>query len=318
MRIVILGRYPLNPEKIRGWAEIIRKFVFIILRLTLIPLLIREIIQKKKVTIIMYHNIKPHTADLHFKVLKSKYNIITLKDYLEARISGKLNELPTKSLIITLDDGYKENYKLKTILKKYNIRPTIFLCSGIVGTKRHFWDREDSVSNNRDYLKTISNEKRLEFLRELGFEEEKEFEDRVALSNNEIEELKDIVDFQSHTMFHPVLPNCSSERAYKEISQSKKDLERNYGLEIYALSYPNGDYSDREISMAKKAGYKCGITVDVGFNSQNTDLFRLKRMSIRDDADINELLVKVSGFWGYIREIFNTIISIFKSKPIYK
>ncbi|OQX21343.1 MAG: hypothetical protein BWK75_03300 [Candidatus Altiarchaeales archaeon A3] len=300
-------------------VKIIRKLIFLVLRFTLIPFFIREIIQRKKVTIILYHNIKPNTLDMHFKVLNSKYNIITLKNFLEARISGKVNDLPPKSLIITLDDGYKENYKLKTILKKYNMRPTIFLCGGIVGTKRHFWDGEDCVSNNRDYLKTISNKKRLEFLREFGFEEEKEFGDRVALSNNEIEELKDIVDFQSHSMFHPVLPNCSCERAYNEISQSKKYLEHNYGFEIYALSYPNGNYSDREISMAKKAGYACGITVDVGFNSQNTDIFRLKRMSIADDADINELLVKACGLWWYIRKIFDYTsqlhkLSIFKNE----
>jgi len=28
----------------------------------------------------------------------------------------------------------------------------------------------------------------------------------------------------------------------------------------------------------------------------------LKRICIEDDADINELLVKTSGFWGYVKE----------------
>ncbi len=215
--------------------------------------------------------------------------------------------MPPKSLIITIDDGHNGNYKLKPILKKYNIIATIFLCSGIVNTNRHFWWKHNIDDTNCEWLKNISDEKRLDVLKKSGFEEEKEFNYRQALSKNEIEEMKNIVDFQSHTMFHCVLPNCSDERAYKEISQSKKDLERNYGLETYALSYPNGDYSDREISMAKKAGYECGITVDAGFNSQNTDIFRLKRMSIRDDADINELLVKVSGFWWYIIGIFKNM-----------
>jgi len=140
----------------------------------------------------------------------------------------------------------------------------------------------------------------LEILRKLGFEREKEFEDRQALSKDEIEEMKNIVDFQSHTMFHPILTKCSAERANKEILQSKMDLENNYGLRIYALSYPNGDCSDREILMAKKAGYECGITVDLGFNSQNTDLFRLKRICIDDVADINELLVTVAGLWDFL------------------
>lgn len=285
----------------------VRKLASILLRATLIPFFIRESIQKKKVTIIFYHNIKPDIADNHFRILKSKYNVISLKDYVKAKKLGKDNELPTKSLIITFDDGYKSNYELIPILKKYKIPVTIFLCSGIVGTKRHFWDKRIIINNKREYLKNIPDEQRLEILRKFGFKEKEKFKDRQALSKNEIEEMKNIVDFQSHGMFHSILTKCSTKRSYKEILQSKIDLEKNYGLKIYALSYPSGDYSDREVSMAKKAGYECAVTVDLGFNSQSTDLFRLRRICIKGDGDTNELLVKTSGLWdclwGYIMKI---------------
>lgn len=230
----------------------IRKLVFILLRPTLIPFFIREVIQRKRITILLYHDIKPEIADIHFKILKSKYSIISLKGYVKAKKLGKVDKLPPKSLIITFDDGHKSNYELETILEKYNIPAPIFLCSGIVGTKRHFWFRHGIGNNTCEYVKNISDKKRLEILRKFGFEERKEFNDRQALSKNEIQEMKDIVDFQSHTMFHPLLPKCSSEIVHKEIVQSKKDLEENYGLKIYAVSYPNGDYCDREISIAKK------------------------------------------------------------------
>ena len=279
----------------------------ILLSVTLIPLFIREFVQRKKVTIILYHNLKPEQADKHFKILKSKYNIISLKDYIKKRKLGKDN-LPSKSLIITFDDGYKSVYQLKSILKKYKIHVTIFLCSRIVGTNRHFWWDYDIDKNKREYLKNIPDKKRLEILRKLGFEEEKEFEDRQTLSKDEIEEMKNIVDFQSHTMFHPILPNCNTERAYEEISQSKIDLENNYGLKIYALSYPNGNYSEREITIVKEAGYECAVTVDLGFNSKNTDLFRLKRICIDDVADVDELLVTVSGLWDFLLDFKNIAI----------
>jgi len=279
----------------------------ILLSVTLIPLFIREFVQKKKVTIILYHNLKPEQADKHFKILKSKYNIISLKDYIKKRKLGKDN-LPSKSLIITFDDGYKSVYQLKSILKKYKIHVTIFLCSRIVGTNRHFWWDYDIDKNKREYLKNIPDKKRLEILRKLGFEEEKEFEDRQTLSKDEIEEMKNIVDFQSHTMFHPILPNCNTERAYEEISQSKIDLENNYGLKIYALSYPNGNYSEREITIVKEVGYECAVTVDLGFNSENTDLFRLKRICIDDVAGVDELLVTVSGLWDFLLDFKNKAI----------
>jgi len=229
----------------------IRKLVFILLRLTLIPFFIRELIQRKQVTIILYHDVKPDTADVHFRILKSKYSIISLRDYVEAKKKRKVDRLPPKSLIITFDDGYKSNYELKPILEKYNIFSTIFLCSAIVGTNRHFWFEHGVANNTCEYVKNISDEKRLQILRKFGFEERKEFNHRQALSKNEIEEMKDIVDFQSHTMFHPLLPKCSAERALKEISQSKKDVEHKYGVRIYALSYPNGDYSEGNFKSQK-------------------------------------------------------------------
>lgn len=282
----------------------LRKIPFLLLRLTGIPFFIREVIQRKKVTIVNFHDISPDRADRHLRVLSSKYNIIPLQDYVRAKEAGTVDELPPKSLIITMDDGHKSNYELKPLLERYDIPATIFLCSGIVDTNRHFWwSHKTDNDYSREDLKKIPNKERLEILRGFGFEQTKEFDDRQALSKNDIEDMKAMVDFQSHTEFHPVLPNCTTSEAYKEISQSKKDLEEKYGLKIYALSYPNGDYSDRDISIAKKEGYTCGITVDVGFNSQNTDVFKLKRFSIRDGSDINELLVKASGLWWYLIKI---------------
>ncbi len=70
---------------------------------------------------------------------------------------------------------------------------------------------------------------------------------------------------------------------------------------INTISYPNGDYSKRDIELAKKAGYECGITVDFGFNNNKPDLFRLKRISVNDTSDINELIVKSTGVWGFFK-----------------
>jgi len=282
----------------------IKELSFMFLRVTLLPFLIREFIQRKRITILLYHDLEPEIAEKHFKMLKNRYNIISLRDYVNARKIGKVNELPLKSLIITFDDGFKNNYKLKPIFRKYNIPVTIFLCSRIVCSNRHFWFKHKVDSQKIVELKQISDKKRLEYLAKLGFKEEKEFQNRQALSLDEIEDLKNIVDFQSHTMFHPFLPKCSRDKAFKEIFQSKKDLEDNLGLSIYAISYPDGYYSYREISIARKVGYECGLTVDLGLNTQETDIFRLKRIGIKNNSRNNELLVKACGLWGYIKKIF--------------
>jgi poly-beta-1,6-N-acetyl-D-glucosamine N-deacetylase len=134
-----------------------------------------------------------------------------------------------------------------------------------------------------------------------GHTDVREYEDRQALSRQEISKMKEVVDFQSHTVFHPILPACSNERARTEIVESKQMLEEEYALKIWALAYPNGDYSDREVEMLQEAGYTCGLTLDAGFNDCETNLFRLKRFALPDEAGVNEVIVKTSGLWAFLK-----------------
>src|SRR3990172_279971 len=110
----------------------VKKVFLVLLRMSLVPYFFREILQRKKVTIILYHSIKPPLADLHFKVLREKYNIISLRDYVASRTSkNRGDRLPAKPLIVTFDDGHQSNYDLLPIFKRHNIPAVIFLCSGI-------------------------------------------------------------------------------------------------------------------------------------------------------------------------------------------
>jgi peptidoglycan/xylan/chitin deacetylase (PgdA/CDA1 family) len=286
----------------RTFRPMIKRLSFRLLRLSMIPFLIRELLQTKTVTIIAYHTLGPEMAEAHFGALQGRYNFISLRDYMEAVNGGSFKKHPAKALIVTFDDGHKISYRLKPVLEKYRIPATFFLCSGIVGTNRHFWFSTEMSNKDRQSLKVVEDGERLEILNRLEFSETKEFESPEALSRAEIEEMKTIADFQSHTVFHPILPRCSTERATREIAQSKVDLEKAFDLQVYALAYPNGDYTQREIEAAQKAGYKCALTLDLGFNSDRTPLFQLKRICVNDDAGVDELLVKISGLWGFVKQ----------------
>jgi peptidoglycan/xylan/chitin deacetylase (PgdA/CDA1 family) len=206
-------------------------------------------------------------------------------------------------LVITIDDGHRSNYALKDVPEKYDAPVTLFLCSGLIDTRRRFWFCHEVTSAIVQQLKTVPDEERLAVLREADFEETKEFDERQALSVSELKELKTKADFQSHTVFHPILPRCSSERAEAEIAQSQMDLQTKLGNEVYAFAYPNGEYSERELRLAETAGYRCALTLDRGCNTKKTPLFRLRRICIPDDADRHELLVKASGLWGVIKTV---------------
>ena len=280
--------------------QLLKSIIFTALRWSGLPWLMREFTQKGKVTILTYHSPTPEYARAHFDVLRRHYSIIPLKDYLSARANGTLAGLPKKSLILTLDDGHRGNFELKPLLQELGIPVTIFLCSGIVGTHRHFWWRHVNSAQEAGACKRLSDTERRKFLLGRGYETDREYPDRQGLSGEEIEELKPWVDFQAHTVSHPILPACAGDVAEQEIAQSKAELQRKYGLEVYALAFPNGDYSERELLLARKWGYRCAFTQEPGFNDDQSDLFRLRRIALPDDCSIDELLVKASGLWGPI------------------
>lgn len=260
----------------------------------------REMVQRGKVTFLLFHDMDIDDAENNLAYLKKHYHIISLGEYLEAVRCG--TSLPKKAVVITFDDGHVSNYQMLPVIKRLQIPVTIFLCSSIVGANRHFWFRHsEEVKSQVEALKQLTNQQRLEALKQFGFEQQKEFDDTQALTKDQIAEMKDVMDFQSHTRYHPILPQCDDEEALLEIAGSKQQLEDDFGLSIVALSYPNGDYSTRDIEMAKDAGYLCAVTVDSGYNDTHTDLFRLKRFSVNDAKSITELMVKASGLYGLVK-----------------
>jgi peptidoglycan/xylan/chitin deacetylase (PgdA/CDA1 family) len=287
-------------------SGLLRDSIFIFLRYSGLPFVLRELVQRRKITILVYHALPEGRARDHFQALQARYHIIALADYLRARAEDEMWRLPPKSLIITFDDGHRNNFELRRLLEELRVPITILLCSGIVGTHRHYWWFHTRSASESAACKRMPDAERLTFLSKRGYQPDRDYADRQALSKSEIEELRPWVDFQAHTTTHPILPACSDKKAEREIRDCKAELEREYGINIQALAFPNGDYTEREINLVRKAGYSCALTLDCGFNDQNTDPFRLRRIPLPDYASVSELLVKASGLWSFLRLLRGT------------
>jgi peptidoglycan/xylan/chitin deacetylase (PgdA/CDA1 family) len=268
-------------------------------------MLVRELIQRRRVTVLLYHDIAPALADRHFRKLRQLYHPISLHEFVRAQRDANGAALPAKSLIVTFDDGNRSNAELKEVFKRHSIEPAIFVCSGVVGTGRRFWFADLPLADVEG-LTALPDEERERALVSRGFREHAEHPEPMALSHAEIAHLADVADFQSHTISHPILPRCSEDKARREIEGSKADLERELGLDIYAFAYPNGDYSGRDVRMVAEAGYDCAFTLDPGFNSVSTDPMRLKRLWIGDEDGIDELVVKACGLWVFLRRLLDS------------
>ena len=217
-----------------------------------LPFLLREFIQREKVTILMFHNIKKEPAKKAFDYLQKRYNLISLNEFIYAN-EKKINNLPKKALILTFDDGHKDNFELLPIIKEYKIPITIFLCSEIINTNRHYWFLYDNLKMAKSILKKMPNQERIKTMSGWGFEQKKEFDVKQALARNQILEMSEYINFQSHTRFHPNLSKCEDIEAYDEILGSKISLENNYGFQINSIAYPSGDYSNKTIEITKKS-----------------------------------------------------------------
>lgn len=279
-----------------------RRLVFLLLRLTSIPFLLRVIAQRNRVTILCWHDPAPAVLELHIRWLQHHYNIVSLREFVDWRLGKTNTPMPKKALVLTFDDGHKDNYWLKQLFESLHAPVTIFLCSAIIGTNRHYWWTAPKCESGK--LKRLPDHERRTRLAALGFDENKEYEERQALSIDEIDVLKPLIDFQAHTRLHPILPMCTWERAIEEIEGCKTELEQKFKFDVYAIAYPNGDYSKREINAARSAGYQCALTLDGGSNTAYTNMFRLRRIPMHDLADINELVVKASGLWELLVPIF--------------
>ncbi|MCM8823325.1 MAG: polysaccharide deacetylase family protein, partial [Candidatus Omnitrophica bacterium] len=99
------------------------------------------------VPIITYHAISTNFADTSLKVtlttfykqmefIKNRgYKVISLSDY--CQLLRRKEKLPNNLLVITFDDGYKDNLWAVNILKQFNFPATIFLISNKIDKENY-------------------------------------------------------------------------------------------------------------------------------------------------------------------------------------
>jgi len=110
-----------------------------------------------KINVLMYHHIQDEetakkngqmkltvTPDFfrkHLQYLKdNQYNVINITDLKKFFNNGE--SLPNKPVLITIDDGYKDNYEFAyPILKEFGVKATIFVATGLLNNPGYMtWD----------------------------------------------------------------------------------------------------------------------------------------------------------------------------------
>jgi peptidoglycan/xylan/chitin deacetylase (PgdA/CDA1 family) len=262
-----------------------------------LPWLIRNFFVRNKAAILLYHDPTPETFERHLAFLSRLYVFISLDQVVDALHDGDWSGIPERALVITFDDGHARNRELLEIARRYDLAPTIYLCSQISGTARNFWFHaapEKDVAK----LKQVPDSQRLRTLADRhGFDPTAEMNDAEtqALSQRDIATMKETFHFGSHTRFHRILTACNETTCQDEVALSRDEVEALVGLPCKHFAYPNGDYRERELELVKAAGYRSARTIDVGWTDLNSDPFRLKITGVTDNASIDLLVAQLSG-----------------------
>lgn len=95
--------------------------------------------------------VSPETFRKQMKFLRDwNYKVIPLADFMEKIKAGE--RIPRKTVAITFDDGYRDNYLYAyPVLKEYGLPATIFVLVNFIG-KRHFLTWEDIRSMEKDAI----------------------------------------------------------------------------------------------------------------------------------------------------------------------
>jgi peptidoglycan/xylan/chitin deacetylase (PgdA/CDA1 family) len=210
------------------------------------------------------------------------------------------------SVLITFDDGYRDNYSVAfPILRSHGVQGVFFLPTSFIGTDHvPWWDliafivkqsrskrlrlkypHERTFNLSRCTAASVIREVirlyRLpattdpsRFLGELlvacGVSEMPNLLERCFMTWDEVREMARCgMAFGSHTHSHQILSELSAADELDEICRSRQVLEENLNSRIASFAYPSGDrgtFSERTAAAVKANGYRIAFSFYGGVN----------------------------------------------------
>lgn len=143
-----------------------------------------------------------------------------------------------RTMVMTFDDGYADNYThLLPLLKRLNVPATCFVTNQGLIDPEHYLTTQQIVELDRSGL----------------------------------------VEIGGHTANHTFLKHVTLEIARKEIFENKNFLEDTIGHDVVSFCYPRGEETDEIIDIVKSSGYRYGAAMVKKMRPVETDLYRIHR-----------------------------------------
>lgn len=207
------------------------------------------------VPVLLYHHIQPFAIakelgqaqltvdsdyfDKHMAYLAANgYYSISADELADALIQHR--NLPAKSILVTFDDGYEDNYTYAfQTLKKYNIVGNYMIPTGLI--------------ENKGYM---------------SWSQIKEIADTP------------LMHIYNHTWSHAFLGTEAKDKIEFEIVTANKQLENNLGNKVRIFTYPYGSFNQLMVSVLREQGFSAAFSTINGTLQCESYIFALRRTHI--------------------------------------
>jgi peptidoglycan/xylan/chitin deacetylase (PgdA/CDA1 family)/glycosyltransferase involved in cell wall biosynthesis len=244
--------------------------------------------KKREIPILMYHRfieqesekgihgtwVTTRMFEKHLALIKHLgFETITFKDLHEKGFVSRLS--PNKKfLIITADDGYKDNLtRMLPLLHKYGMKAVVYV---VTNETHNRWDTDHPTAPDTK-VELLSQD-----------------EIRVLAASGHIE-------IGGHTSTHAKLDELNPLEQRREIRENKARLEEILGHPIISFAYPYGNINESAKSEVQSAGYFFAVATDSGPRVMHKDSFQLRRIAVFPRTNTFGLWRKIRGNYAWKR-----------------
>jgi len=185
-------------------------------------------------------------------------------------------DLSDHTVVLSVDDGYHSVYaNVYPLLRRYRMTMTLALITGCITEGRPSYSPSDRF-----------------------------------LNESEVREMIDScgIEVASHSATHRRLTEIGYDAAWKEIVDSKRQLESLFGTEVITFVYPYGRSDHRIRNMVRRAGYKLARKVGPGTPNLWVDPYRIPELELRIQA-------KLPMVMEHIRRHRTTVVLLHRIVP---
>jgi len=210
----------------------------------------RRALPQDRPRVLLYHMVTPHPPGTRYRGLRVppemfERQLAWLKEqrfYFATMCELAAGTAPPRSVVLTFDDGYADNFHTVTpLLKKYGARATLYLVA--VRDDGTDWSARKKAHHNTG-----------ELVRE------------PKLTDEQVREMlaAGCWELGAHTLTHPLLTALPDAERRAEIAGSRLRLEETFAVPVETFAYTFGIWGAADKAAVREAGFTTAVTTDPG------------------------------------------------------